>query len=262
MIKNCSPTLFELNWMPDRNRTFESFAIQNTISVVGLFGFVFWAVLLREAYYNGGLCARMRWRRWVALNPYYIHSESTWKVQEDVDWRACYKKDPWKDGEERVGMEARCEINRFIQTAAVLTPCFLHSLSSFLAHPAAVFQHAVKGIVVLYFLTVPVFPHKTSAPTACLFYYIHSKLDPKDLISLNVYLLALCCLICWRVVHLSQSTKHCLSVCFGPLFYHLGKVGWVFMFLESIKDIYSHISNLKAMTKSNLGQFVVSPEMF
>ena len=94
------------------------------------------------------------------------------------------------------------------------------------------------------------------------FYYIHSKLDPKDLISLNVYLHVLCCFICWRVVHLSQSTKHCLSVCFRPLFYHFGKIGWVFMFLESIKDIYSHISNLKAMTNYTLGQFVVSPETF
>lgn len=46
----------------------------------------------------------------------------------------------------------------------------------------------------------------------------YSQLDPMGLISLTVYLFAFWCLICWGVVHLSQSTKHWLSVYFKPLF--------------------------------------------
>lgn len=129
-------------------------------------------------------------------------------------------------------------------------PLVLHNCFPLFSHSHPVlFQHTVRDIlanllflqtakppsVVLFFLTISVFPSTASAPTTKS---IYSKLDPRCLISASVYLFALCCLICWGEVQLSQSTKLWLSVYFKPLFSYPGKVG-----LSSLKalDTFIHI---------------------
>lgn len=98
-------------------------------------------------------------------------------------------------------------------------------------------------------------PYQLFLPLPLLLPLVHwakssySQLDPMGLISLTVYLFAFCCLICWGVVHLSQSTKHWLSVYFKPLFTQ-GKLAehWSSFPALGITFMQSHIFTPKATT--------------
>lgn len=145
-------------------------------------------------------------------------------------------------------MEARCEINRFVQAVAALTPCSPQLPSSFLTLsscrlPTCSQRHFGYFFLISansqappssfisspyqFFLPLPLL-----LPLVCWAKSIYSKLDPRGLISLTVYLFALCCLICWGVCP-SVPIDKALGSLFILSHYLVtqGKVGWAFIFL-------------------------------